>query len=1425
MEARNGTLKAPVLASEDTRNAASSIGGEPLFGSDDPDSSLNPLSKKFNARSWAANFSQDANETGQSFRQTGICFQNLNVFGYGTPADFQKNVSNIWLALPGIVRRLFHNTAGQTRIDILRGVDGLINPGEMCVVLGPPGSGCSTFLRAISGETNGIFINEDSYFNYQGISAKEMHTVHRGDCIYTAEGDVHFPHLTVGETLTFASHARCQKVLPQGITRNHYCERLRDVVMAMYGISHTIHTKVGDKYTPGISGGERKRVTIAEATLTGSPFQCWDNATRGLDSANAIEFCKTLRLQSDFFGQACAVSMYQAPQSAYDLFDKALVIYEGRQIYFGPASTAKEYFVNLGFECPPRQTTPDFLTSMTFSAERITRIGYHPPCTPDEFVNAWKTSSSYKALQIEINRYKERHTLNGPDAETFRQLKQSHQATGQLLKSPYTLSYSQQVQLCIWRGYRRLKSDPWLTVGMMIGNTIIALIMSSLFYNMQPNTSSFYGRGVLLFVAILFNALSTMVEILTLYAQRPIVEKQSRYAFYHPSAESTASILVDLPLKLLNTICFNLVFYFMTNLNREAGPFFFYLLLVFLIVMAMSGLFRLIASVSRTEQQAMVPASIMLLALLIFTGFVVPVDYMLGWCRWINYLNPVAYGYESLMVNEFHDRKFPCSTYIPDYSNANTSNVTCVAIGAIPGQPYVKGDDFINLAYRYYHNHKWRNVSVIIAMAIFNHIVYIIASEYITAKKSKGEVLVFRRGFVPSITTNSGDDIEKSSSGPVPILGTKVSSLVPSKERTFQGSTSVFHWNDVCYDIKVKGKTRRLLDHVDGWVKPGTLTALMGVSGAGKTTLLDCLADRRVGMGIITGDMLVDGKIRDESFQRKTGYAQQLDLHLETSTVREALEFSALLRQPARTPKQEKLAYVDEVINLLDMQDYADAVVGVLGEGLNVEQRKRLTIGVELAAKPPLLLFVDEPTSGLDSQTSWAILDLLEKLSKAGQSILCTIHQPSAMLFQRFNRLLLLADGGRTVYFGEIGNNSKVLTGYFERNGAPPCPSSANPAEWMLEAIGAAPGSFSEVDWYQTWRSSPEYQSIQDELEFLRTPQKSQTSIDSDQDPSSYNEFAAPLSDQFIIVTQRVFQQFWRSPSYIYSKLILCSASSLFVGLVFLNAPLTIQGLQNQMFAIFELVSIFGQLCDQQMPHFVTQRSLYEVRERPAKTYSWKIFMLSQIVAEIPWNTLASVFMWALIYYPVGFYKNAEVAAQSVERGGLMWLLFWQLLLFSCTFAHMCISFADTADSGGNAANFLFVLIFFFCGVLATPDALPHFWIFLYRLSPLSYWVSAILSTGLANVEVHCAPNEFTTFAPPGGLTCGEPNSESQCKYCKIKDTNIFLEGMGIRYADRWRNFGIMWVFIAFNIVAALVLYWAVRMPEGRKTGKGKRMV
>lgn len=259
-------------------------------------------------------------------------------------------------------------------------------------------------------------------------------------------------------------------------------------------------------------------------------------------------------------------------------------------------------------------------------------------------------------------------------------------------------------------------------------------------------------------------------------------------------------------------------------------------------------------------------------------------------------------------------------------------------------------------------------------------------------------------------------------------------------------------------------------------------------------------------------------------------------MHLSTSTVREALNFSALLRQPTTYSRQEKLSYVDEVIELLDMEQFADAVVGVPGEGLNVEQRKRLTIGVELAARPQLLLFLDEPTSGLDSQTSWSICDLMEKLKNNGQAILCTIHQPSAMLFQRFDRLLFLAAGGRTVYFGDIGQNSHILQEYFESNGAPHCPPAENPAEWMLEVIGAAPGSKTEIDWPNVWRHSPQYAEMKSELSRMKELTRAQTQQDRE---AGLKEFAVPFSIQLYEVTKRNFEQYWRTPTYIYSKFAL----------------------------------------------------------------------------------------------------------------------------------------------------------------------------------------------------------------------------------------------------------------------------------------------
>ena len=298
----------------------------------------------------------------------------------------------------------------------------------------------------------------------------------------------------------------------------------------------------------------------------------------------------------------------------------------------------------------------------------------------------------------------------------------------------------------------------------------------------------------------------------------------------------------------------------------------------------------------------------------------------------------------------------------------------------------------------------------------------------------------------------------------------------------FLPDRGVFTWENVNYHVPVSsGTSRQLLSNLCGYVKPGTLTALMGASGAGKTTCLDVLAQRK-NIDLASGDIFVNGRPRGSDFARSMAYAEQMDVHEGTATVREAMRFSAYLRQPFDVPKEEKNAYVEEMIELLELQDYADAIV----YGLGTEARKRLTIGVELASKPELLLFLDEPTSGLDAQGAWHLVRVLRRLADKGQAILCTIHQPSSLLFESFDRLLLLENGGQTVYFGDIGPDSCVVREYFARNGAV-FPQDANPAEYMLDAIGAGMAPrIGHRDWKDIWLDSTEFQLVKEEIRELQ---------------------------------------------------------------------------------------------------------------------------------------------------------------------------------------------------------------------------------------------------------------------------------------------------------------------------------------------------
>jgi ATP-binding cassette subfamily G (WHITE) protein 2 (PDR) len=798
---------------------------------------------------------------------------------------------------------------------------------------------------------------------------------------------------------------------------------------------------------------------------------------------------------------------------------------------------------------------------------------------------------------------------------------------------------------------------------------------------------------------------------------------------------------------------------------------------------------------------------------------------MRPWFAWISWINPVAYAFEGLLVNELHGRDFPCSTssLVPSYPDLVGDIFICSVRGALPGETAVSGDAFLGVSYQYYYSHLWRNFGVLWGFLIFFLVAYLIATELNAFTSSTAEVLVFRYESA----------LKQASSRDIAAVQHDVENMIRRTPATVERDRNddmeirpvlpekyIFTWRNVSYDITIKRQPRRLLDHVSGYVKPGTLTALMGVSGAGKTTLLDTLA-KRTSVGVVTGDMFVNGRSLDSSFQRKIGYVQQQDLHLETSTVREALQFSAMLRQPKTISQTCKYLHVERVIEMLDMHEFADAVVGIPGEGLNVEQRKLLSIGVELAAKPEVLIFLDEPTSGLDSQSSWAIVSLMRKLANHGQAILATIHQPSSMLFLEFDRLLFLAKGGQTVYFGNIGPNASELLSYFESRGARRCGTSENPAEYMLEIIGAGARGQRRHDWASLWKESESYKRMNEEIDRIHHERSRRLTVNEDAETDRL-EFAMPFLYQLYHVLLRVFQQYWRTPTYIYGKFFLGVISGLFIGFSFFQIEESVQGLQNAIFSNFLVLSIFSTLVQQIMPRFVTQRSLYEVRERPSKVYSWAAFLFANILVEIPYQVLLGIMVYGAYFYSV-------FGVESSERQCLVLLFMIEFFLFASTFAHMLIAGLPDAETAGQLATVLFSLSLVFNGVMQPPEALPGFWMFMWRVSPLTYFVQGITGSAMTGRQINCTPDELSIFEPPSNQTCGtyltpflidapgrlrNPTSTTNCSYCPLSNTDQFLAVSGINYSTRWRNFGLLWAYITFNIFATIIFYYSFRVKK-----------
>ncbi|KAN0064189.1 ATP-binding cassette transporter snq2 [Thecaphora frezii] len=1363
----------------------------------------NGADDEFDLVEYLRSVQSENSRAGVKSKHIGVSWQDLEVLGSNSMSlhirTFPDAIVDLFV---GPLIKLYTSVKKPTLRKLLQGFTGCAKPGQMVLVIGRPGSGCSTFLKTVANQRAG-FLGVNGDISYSGINAEEFRKRYQGEAVYNEEDDVHFATLTVKQTLEFALSLKTPGAMVPGKTKKQLNHEVLQMLLKMLGIPHTVDTLVGSAVVRGVSGGERKRVSIAEGMCSRAAVLSWDNSTRGLDASTALDYAKSMRILTDVLKTSTFISLYQAGEGIYEQFDKVLLIDEGRCVYYGPINKARQYFLDLGFKNYPRQTTADFLSGCTDpNLDRFAegRDASNVPSTSEALEQAYKNSAIYHDILAEKHAFDSEVAADNRAAEEFRQAVREDKHKGVSKKSIYTVSFWRQAQSLTVRQLQMILGNKFDIFVSYFTAIVIAIITGSVFLNLPETAAGGFTRGGVLFIGLLFNALTAFNELPTQMGGRPILYKQMNYAFYRPSALSLAQMLSDIPLSFFRVLIFGIILYFMSGLRRTAGAFFTFFIITYFTYLAMSALFRIFGTVCRDYNVAARLAAIIISALVIFAGYVIPRDAMYRWLFWITYINPLYFGFSAVMINEFKDLSLACvGTYITPrnpagqniYPNDIGPNQACTLPGAVSGQQFVAGPAYIEASYGYTTDKLWLYFGVVVIFFVGLVGLTLIVIEF------------FQHGRFASALT-----IVKKPSKEEQRLNDRLKERANSKEKEASKQLDVqskpFTWEKIAYTVPVKGGKRKLLDDVYGYCKPGTLTALMGASGAGKTTLLDVLADRK-SIGVITGDRLINAQPIGVEFQRGCGYAEQQDIHEPTTTVREALRFSAYLRQPPSVHKADKDAYVEDIIELLEMQSIADAMIGFPEFGLGVGDRKRVTIGVELAARPDLLLFLDEPTSGLDGQTAYNVVRFLKKLAASGQAILCTIHQPNALLFEQFDRLLLLERGGKTVYFGPVGRNAEHIVEYFAENGAH-CPPSVNMAEYMLDAIGA--GSMKRVgprDWADIYLDSQLFQDNLREIERIKTECANPNSRDVAKGKGS--EYATSFMTQLKVVLQRSLISTWRQPDYQFTRLFQHAAIALITGLCFLNLDNTVASLQYRVFGIFMACILPAIILAQIEPFYIMARSVY-IREDSSKMYSGSIFAITQLISEIPFGVACVVVYFLLFYYPAGFQSDSN-------RAGYFFAMLLCTELFAITLGQAISAVSPSVYIASLANPFFIIILTLFCGVTIPYPNMPHFWkSWMYWVNPLTYLVGGMVTNEMQDLPVRCAPSEFAIFQPPSGQTCTQwagqfldayggylqnPNATQDCHYCQYSMGQDFADTVNAHFSDRGRNIGVFLVFVIFN--------------------------
>lgn len=507
---------------------------------------------------------------------------------------------------------------------ILNGITGTASPGEIIAVLGPSGSGKSTLLNALSGRLHSHALTGSILLNDKKPTKQTLKRTG-----FVTQDDILYPHLTVRETLLYCALLR----LPNTLTKQDKITAV-DSVMGELGLHKCGDTIIGNTFIRGVSGGERKRVSIAHEMLVNPSLLILDEPTSGLDSTAAYRLVQTLQKLARKGGKTVITSVHQPSSRVYQMFDSVLVLCDGRSIYFGKGSDAMSYFYSLGFQPSFPMNPADFLLDLANG------ISHQPdgvnerdrPNTKQALTSAYNTILSPSVKASCLDNTSNNNNNNNKNSSSNNAIVVSKRSSQQYMKNSI---YSWLNEFCILfqrsLKERRHESFNSLRVSQVIAAALLAGIMwwHSDYRDVQDRL------GLLYFISIFWGVFPSFNAVFAFPQDRAIFMKERASGMYSLSSYFLSRIIGDLPMELILPTIFLTLVYWMTALRPELWIFLQTLGVIIGYVLVAQGLGLALGAIIMDAKRASTIVTIVMLGCVLTGGFYVhKLPRCLGWIKY-----------------------------------------------------------------------------------------------------------------------------------------------------------------------------------------------------------------------------------------------------------------------------------------------------------------------------------------------------------------------------------------------------------------------------------------------------------------------------------------------------------------------------------------------------------------------------------------------------------------------------------------------------------------------------------------------------------------------------------------------------------------------------------------------------------------------